>query len=195
MFSEALSENVFCQKILTDLKIFENFDEDKTRVKSTTSWLQWYQSCRSRFRIAIFRKSRKDVKISTSESVPDQVVVRTRTVRGWLEKSNVALTPLSSWEKRIGILKRHSNDEVNPNKRINDGIFIVSSVAKLCLLKIKYILLLFQTIKFQKYSNNLFLACRERSGAVKRRVLRCEPSESADRDRVQAERKRYDVVP
>ena len=91
-------------------------------------------------------------------------------------------------------MKRHSNDEVNPNKRINDGIFIVSSVAKLCLLKIKYILLLFQTIKFQKYSNNLFLACRERSGAVKRRVLRCEPSESADRDRVQAERKWYDVV-
>lgn len=37
MFSEALSENVFCQKILTDLKIFENFDKDKTRVKSTTS--------------------------------------------------------------------------------------------------------------------------------------------------------------
>ena len=38
---------------------------------------------------------------------------------------------------RIGISKRNPNDEVSSSERINDGIFLISSVAKLCLLKIK----------------------------------------------------------
>ena len=38
---------------------------------------------------------------------------------------------------RIGISKRNPNDEINSGERINDGIFIITSMAKLCLLKIK----------------------------------------------------------